>query len=739
MKELVKKYQQRISSEVGSGEFNEESLESSQYLEFKSQFMPKKMTLYEKLCNISERIISVSPDAKTLPQLEESITVAHLNVTPVGVTSFSLLGPLVLVILGSLFGYSFTSLFLPEPSYFFVFFFLIFGVILIFILGGLPNYFANKWRIEASNQMIISIFYLVTYMRHTSNLEGAMKFASDYLTPPLSLDFKRILWDVQTGRYATLKESIDIYLETWRKWNMEFIEAMHLIEGSLYEGTEPRRLALLDKSLEVALEGTYEKMLHYAHGLKSPITMLHMLGVILPILGLVVLPLIVSFMTTGSTAPTTLAMYIAALYNLALPVTVMYLGSNILSGRPTGYGDMDISETNPEFKKYKNILIRLGNIEIPINPIYLAIVVGVGFFMIGISPLIFYFLGMPDIGFMGEDTTSSCGYTFCLLEYRVSSAAKGPLIGLTFGPYGIGAGLLSLGVVLAFGIGLGLYYSFRSKNIIKIRENSKALEKEFASALFQLGNRLGDGLPTEIAFGKVAQSMKDTLSGDFMQIVSNNVTRLGMSVENAIFDPKIGALVKYPSSMIKSTMKVLTQAAKKGPKVAAQTLINISQYIKEIHKVDERLKDLMAEIVSSMNSQIKFMAPVIAGIVIGITSMVTTILGKLITLMGNVAKGAGTAPGGQGLGGMATLTGMLGDGMPTFYFQIIVGLYIVEIIYILSVLVNGIENGSDKLAERCILGKNLLRGTTLYVSLSFIVILIFNFIAATILRGIAVG
>ena len=44
------------------------------------------------------------------------------------------------------------------------------------------------------------------------------------------------------------------------------------------------------------LEETYEKMLHYAQNLKSPITMLHMLGIILPILGLVILPLVVSFM-----------------------------------------------------------------------------------------------------------------------------------------------------------------------------------------------------------------------------------------------------------------------------------------------------------------------------------------------------------------------------------------------------------------------------------------------------------
>jgi len=739
MKELMRKYQQRISSEIGPGTGIDQGLESTEYLQFKSELMPKSLTFYEKACNFSETVIRIAPPSKEdLAKIQDSIEVAHLNITPTGVMSFAVVGPVALMLLGSIFGYLFTLLFLPTPSLFFTAFFILFGLILMYILTQLPNYIANDWRIKASNQMVISVFYVVTYMRHTSNLEGAIKFASDYLSKPLSLDFKRMLWNVETGKYPSLKESLDAYLESWRKWNMEFIESMHLIEGSLYETTEQRRLALLDKSLEVILEGTYEKMLHFAHSLQSPITMLHMLGVILPILGLVILPLIVSFMTSGTTGPTTLAMYIAALYNFALPVGVYYLGKSILASRPTGYGDMDISETNPELKKYTNILLRLGSIEIAINPLYLSMIIGIGLFMVGLSPLIFHLFGFPDIGFMGEDTTSPCGSTFCLLEYRVSSATTGPLVGLSFGPYGIGAGILSLGMVLAFGIGIGLYYKFRSQNVIEIREKSKALEKEFASALFQLGNRLGDGLPTEIAFGKVAQSMRDTLSGKFMSIVSDNVTRMGMSVEQAIFDPKRGALAQFPSSIIRSSMKVLTQATKKGPKIAAQTLINISEYLKEIHKVDERLKDLMAEIVSSMNSQIKFMAPVIAGIVIGITSMVTTILGKLTVLMNTVSKGAGGSGGAEGLGGIGSLTNMLGEGMPTYYFQIIVGLYVVQIIYILTVIVNSIENGADPLAERYNLGVNLIRGTILYVGLAFTVILVFNFIASSILSGIAV-
>ena len=133
----------------------------------------------------------------------------------------------------------------------------------------------------------------------------------------------------------------------------------------------------MDKALDVILSETYEKMLHYAHNLKGPITMLHMMGVILPILGLVILPLVVSFM--GSVR----WYHLATLYNIILPIGVFYLGKNILSKRPTGYGDSDISEENPELKKYKKVkLFKLGRKEFRVDPLFVSIFVFLVFFQI---------------------------------------------------------------------------------------------------------------------------------------------------------------------------------------------------------------------------------------------------------------------------------------------------------------------------------------------------------------------
>ncbi|MBI2627439.1 hypothetical protein HYW72_00755 [Candidatus Nomurabacteria bacterium] len=671
LQSLMEIYKKEIEKQLGAKLEEQPSKPTTkEYQEFKAEFLPKHMSLYEKLCNYSEKLLKIKPDPKKAEALQEAISITHMDITPAGAVSFSFLIPLLAAIFGSLFAY------LVFQSTFFVLLFVIGAASMIKPLGKAPEFIANNWRLKASNQMVLSVFYVVTYMRHTSNLEKAIEFASQHLAPPLSLDLKKILWDVETEKYSSVKESLDMYLDTWKKWNLEFIEAFHLIESSLYEGEESRRLNALDKSLDVILDETYEKMLHYAHNLQNPITMLHMLGIILPILGLVILPLVVSFMENVKWY------HLAVIYNVILTVAVYYLGKNILSRRPTGYGDTDIAEENPELKKYRNILIKIGTEEFQITPLIVSVFVGVVLFLIGLSPLIFHAIGIPDFGFGGEDLTTSCGQKYCFLEYRVSAASNQEI-----GPYGLGAALASLFVPLSFGIAIGLYYRLKSKNVIKIREKAKQLELEFANALFQLGNRLGDNLPVEIAVGKVASVMEGTVSGNFFQLVSLNIRSLGMGIEKAIFDPLHGALVSFPSNLIESSMKVLTQAIKKGPLIAAQALTNVSRYIKEIHKVNERLKDLMADIISSMRSQIKFLTPAIAGVVIGITSMITAILGKLSGQLQQVTSSVGGAEAAAPTG----ILGLFGDGIPTYYFQLIVGIYVVQITFILTVIANGVE------------------------------------------------
>jgi len=726
----LEKIKQGLTDKAEQNLSSFETVESRHYTEFKRELLPKKLSYYERGCQWAEKILKLKADPKKSVPVSEAIETCHLDVTPDSVLAFSILFPLLVMVVGGLLGYVLPILLGGEPTIFFVIFFLFVGLILFYLLTKLPFFLAKSWRLAASNQMIQCIFFIVTYMRHTSNIENAINFAAEHLSGPLALDMKKVLWDVETERYESARESLDAYLTKWRETNSEFVEAFNLIQSSLLESEETRRLELLDKSLDTILSETYEKMLRYAHDLHSPLTMLHMMGIIMPILGLVILPLIVSIMEGIRWY------YIATLYNIVLPIAVYMMGRNILATRPTGYGNTDVSDINPELKKLKKIKLPLINKRV--NPIYFCIIIALFFVIIGIAPV---YIGtvIPDIP--GSDIPSDLCITknwktynpavnleakplACLLDYRPSSSKPDEFIG----PFGLGAGLLSIFLVLGLGISIGIYYKFRSKGVFSIRNKTKKLESEFSNGLFLLGNRLADGLPTEIALGKVSTTLEGTQTGKFFAIANENITRLGMSVSEAIFDKKVGALLSFPSAVIESSMKVLVEASRKGPRIAAQALMNVSRYIKEIHKVNERLKDLMAEIISDMKSQVGFLAPAISGVVVGITSMITFILGRL-----NLAQ----ATGGIGeVGGIAQI--FSGDTIPTYFFQIIVGIYVVQLIYILTTLSNTIENGDDKLNEQYQLGRNMLKATTLYCLIAALTMIIFSILAAVILeRGIA--
>ncbi len=708
--DILKKYRTKIEGEVdleSEGQVPDSSAQifSQEYTQLKQEILSKKRSSYENWCNTFEKILALRPNKKLLPELERAIETAHLDVTPTGAASFAVFIAFFIILLGVIITLLSLFLFKTIPLFTFLIF-LILGVIVLFQFPKLPIIIAARWRLKASNQMVLCILYVVIYMRHTSNLEHAIKFAAEHTDVPLALDLRKIFWDVEIGKYSTIKESLDFYLESWRHYNLEFVTAFHLIESSLYEPTETRRKELLEKALEVILEGSYEKMMHYAQEIKSPITTLHMLGVILPILGLVVFPLIGVFLR-GLVK----WYHLAFLYNLVLPLLVYFLGINILSKRPTGYGASKVAE-----KVYKQAF----------SPFFICLLIFILFAIVGLSPMIYRMISptptpIPDSCPQGDFAVGPLGCFFGYVEFNDR----------VYGPFGIGSLFLSFFLPAGLALALGINYKIRTKKIIELRNETKELESEFASALFQLGNRMGDGIPAEIAFSKVSETLEGTPSGNFFRIVDTNIRQLGMGMKEAIFDEKVGAILSYPSPLIESSMEVLLEGAKKGPLIVSQSLISISTYVDRIHKVSERLKDLLAEVISSMKSQISFLTPMIAGIVVGISTMIITIILELTTKISALSGEEGLGGSLGALRGLFDVPGII----PGYYFQLIVGFYVVQLAYVLTIIQNGIENGPDKLYEQYLLGKNITKSFFIYAIIAIAISVLFTGLAVAVLSG----
>ena len=710
--EILRKHAARIEGSMRTTNVDNTNYSRS-YSRFKEEMAPE-LSQYERWCRSLGNIVKLKVAKKDEDKIRKSLEIAHLDLEPWQCVTLSVMVFIGVFLLGFLISAA-IAIFQGGIAYFpFFFFFLIMilSLFLFYFVNGYPERLANQWRLKASSQMVPAILYIVVYMRHTPNLEKAIAFASQHLQYPLALDLKKVFYNVEIGKFSTIKESLDNYLTVWRDYSVEFIEAFHLIESSLFEPSEGKRVVTLEKALQVVLDGVYDKMLKFTHDVRSPLTNVYMLGVVLPTLALALLPL-----ASAMVGDSFKWYYVFVLFNLIVPLFVFYLTDQILLLRPGGYGETDLLERNPLYPSYKS------------NKPYLnAFLICLPLFILGLLPLIFQFTPIPDwLGLQRDYTFAELGLDFLGNQYifGFEEGANG-----VTGPFGIGA--LLLGIPLIIGVSLFFSIAFKKKTegIIKERAKTKQLESEFNNSLFQLGNRIGNGTPAELAFSKVAESSKGLKTEDFFKRVNYNIMQMGMSVEQAVFDPKRGAIAFYPSELIATSMKILIESSKKGLAIAALSLMSISEYVKNISKITDRLRDMLAEIISDMKSNMTFLAPLLSGVVIGLAAMITTILGKL---------GATDLSEAESISGFGSLTSILeifdmSSMIPPYILQLIVGVYLIEIIFILTSALVIIDSGEDQLEKTSKTGMNLKAGIGLY-AVTAIVAIVALFLLTTIVLG----
>jgi len=740
VKDVLKKYEGKISRQINSVEKVGDI--SKEYSQFKADMMPQ-LSRYERLGHSFGNLLKVRLSAKDSAKMQKSLDSAHLDMNPDQVVSFSFFGAFITFFIGllifillfflttplvdidSLFAYLF------GPAGFFLLLVVVSAMFVFYYIYSSPSRLAKLWKLKAGSQMVPCILYVVVYMKHTSNLERAIAFASRHLRQPLSLDLKKIFWDVETGRFSSIKESLDNYLKTWEVDAIEFVEAFHLIESSLYEPSDARRVQILEKSLQVILDGVYEKMMVFSREIRSPLTNVYMLGIVLPTLALALLPL-ASMLLQDMVK----FYHVFILFNLIVPFFVFYLTSQIMLKRPGGYGESEILELNPNYHQYTSK-----------KPYVVAGLICLPFLILGLLPFLFQMpIFLEVTGLQADYSLASFGFEtlegVMIFDFK-DAANNGAQITTVselrnadvVGPFGIGALVLSLFLPLGLALFFSIAYGMRTKQLIKSRSYTKQLEQEFTNSLFQLGNRLGDGIPAEMAFARVAKSTTGQKTADFFKIVNSNLHQGGMSLEKAIFDPQRGAIIYYPSQLISTSMRILLESVKKGLKIAAQSLMSISEYIKNIHKVERRLRDLLAEVVSDMRSNMVFLAPLLSGIVVGLTAMIAFILNKLSAVFKDVIAG------GEGTGGFASVGSLLNifdilKMVSPYYMQVAIGVYLVQVIFILTNVLVTIDAGDDKLKRTRSIGKNLQRGMLMYFVIALFSVLVLSVLAGVALSGV---
>jgi Type II secretion system (T2SS), protein F len=665
---------------------------SREYKIFKEDEMLASLprTLYEKACNKSEKILTVKASGKSGKKLQDAIDFCHLNVTPTGAMSFTSLFMIIsFLIVGSLISLNFLfpvdidngkgGVFpqysinkttgepilnktgyptiiggfnpLPVDMGAFILMLLLFFTYYIY---SYPFHLKKKYEVETSSDMVTMILYMAMFMRNVPSLEGAVKFSSENISGFLGYELKKMLWDVEVGNFLSMQEALVGYTKKWEA-NREFVESVELMITSLGQIGE-KRIKMLDESVDIILEGTKEKARNFNQQLKLPVMIVHALGIILPVMGLVMFPLVSIFLGIGSSM-----LFIG--YDVILPLVLYFVIVKILESRPLTLSKIDISE-NPDVPPPGKFFLGKKPVRAwPIGFIVGAAIIGIG-----------------------------------LVSYNAESAFA-EQNGVPF--QGIVAALL---ITLGISLGFGIYFMLLARTRTRVRAETRQVEGEFAEALFQLGSQISGGSPIEVSIEKSMDRIENLRIKKLFEKALNNMKMLGYTFEQAFFDPEYGAVRFYPSKMIKSVIKTVVESTKKGVNTAANAMLSVSRYLKGLHSTQEDVKEQLSDTINSLKFQAYFLSPMISGVIVTMALIIIQILQQLNIQTANL---------GSAVGDLGSIFGQIK--ITPFEFIMVVGIYLIETAFILAFFTNEIESGDDDTGLKKVAGNSLVVGYIVFV------------------------
>ncbi len=518
----------------------------------------------------------------------------------------------------------------------------------LFILMFLANYpktAAQRVKIQSLGRMPEVINYLVMSMRLSPSLNKAIAFAAENVEEPMGSALKKVLWDVYMRKYDSIEEAFLGFAYDWGSWNDDFKRALYAVRSSELEKSKEGIDRGLEKASDIILSGTKRRMDLFVGSLSTPTFVLFAIGILMPMIIGAMLPM----MSMGGM---TMKIYqVVALMNIVFPMAALGYSFMILGKRPG-------TSTPPRIKSRLSGLQRksIGTT---------ALMMAGALFAVGFISTVM----MPN--------------------------SDDPLV--------VQAKMLgSLPYVWAIGFPLSYYCLLTSRDQKKRRDEIKQMEDEFPDALFQLGSRIAEGLPLESALEKTSETMKGTLVADIFRRTAYILQITRTTLEEALFG-SMGVLREHPSRAIKATMKTVTETVKKDAITAGATIIGISNYLRDMTKVDHDIRTQLSSVMDMMKTTASMFGP----IVMGITSALFVILKNAMSQIN--LTGAG------GAGGMfgGTATGKI-EMIDPSQFAFVMGLYLLMIVVIITYFTAGITHGEDWLERKYLIGTSMPVALTIY-------------------------
>jgi Flp pilus assembly protein TadB len=486
------------------------------------------------------------------------------------------------------------------------------------IAHSYPQMLAKRMRASSIARTPEAINYMVMSMRLSPSLNKAVEFAAENTDEPVSSSLKKVLWNIYMKKHNNIEDAFLAFAFDWSD-SEEFKNSLYAIRSASLEKTERGLIRALDKATEIVLIGTKRRIEGFVSSLTTPTTIMFSLGVLLPLVVGAMMPMLsLGSMNSGtilgqsgvvSDEPNPTGMIL--LMDVLFPIAGFLYAFNILGKRPGTSVPLDI-RSDMHKGQLNNMMLTL--------------------FLIAVGLVI-------------------CGILIILSYNNI-----------------LGSFLLLWGI----GLPLALYYMLTVSNRKRKRDKILRMEEQLPDAIFQLGSRIAEGIPVEKALKKTSDTMKDTDISELFEQIYFRIQITRTTLEDALFGFD-GLLNEFPSKSISATLKVAVEVTKKDAHEAGQTLISISNYLRDMKSLEHEIRTSLKSSVDGMKATGMIFAPLVMGVTSGLFFLLSGVF--------------------ESLGSGAQM-------IPSPIFVLIVGIYLILTVIIIMYFTTGIEHGADPIERR---------------------------------------
>jgi hypothetical protein len=525
------------------------------------------------------------------------------------------------------------------------------------LVANYPKTYARYIQIHSLGDIPEILSYLVMYLKLVPNLENSVKFAASESITTLAGDLRKLIWDMEIRVYHGINDAVIKFAIRWGRWSEYFKRSLHLIRSSIQEKDEASRVITLDRALDVSLEGTKETMNQFANRLHQPTVILYSVGIMIPLSLVAMLP------AAGLVGMKITIFQVFLIYDILLPLFVFLYTRKILLSRPAAFNPSLIPADHPDLQDIN-----------PRERFFFSVLVGIIIALPG-----FFFLILPFLFPLSESN-------------ELAHFIHNRQVLNSFFP-----------VTLFFIWGAATAVSFYCISVYspykKVRDEIKQMEKEFSDALYILGKRISEEKSPEESFAYAAQTMQGSLIAEVFRQTSYNLVAMHTNFHDALYSNEFGSLLHIYSDRIKAILRLFVEGTQKSQRAVSASLIRIADHLKQLQEVEKKITDMLYELTSTLRSTVTVFAPLIAGVTLAITILISKIL---TSLQWNTSSETFNDFPATFSGSSETF--MIENVHPE-YFVLVIGIYLIELVILLTRFTNGLNEGDDKATFMYTLGK----------------------------------